>query len=423
MRIGIQTWGSHGDIRPFLALAKGLHNSGHQVSLVLTSIYDVDYRNSISEEGIHFESIASPVIRKNNFNYEKFLKFEKIKNPAKQFKNIISELYLTVEKETYEASEKLCKENDIVIGHYIHYPLQTAAEKSGTPHVSVFLMHGTLPTTNALPFGLPKLSIWGNRFFCWLMGVMLIKNVKPYADRLRTQQGLKAAKNFFCISNKLNLIAVSPEICKHQNDWSENIQVCGFLNMPNIIAEGQISEKLELFLKDGDPPVYMNFGTIVPPIPKIQKETIQLFSEASKLANCRSIIQMPLWKQCQVASSKDIHYVSSAPHHLIFPHCKAVVHHGGAGTTQTTMLAGIPSIVVPHISEQNFWGSELKRLGISPSLILRRKVTSEKLARNIQIVENSPTMQAKAKRIGEIMKLENGVSRAVELINQKFKVK
>jgi len=81
---------------------------------------------------------------------------------------------------------------------------------------------------------------------------------------------------------------------------------------------------------------------------------------------------------------KKNHYVASAPHHLIFPRCKAVVHHGGAGTTQTTMLAGIPSIPIAHIKEQEFWGLELKRLNIAPSLLIRRKVTPKKLAERIK---------------------------------------
>jgi hypothetical protein len=43
MKIGLQTWGSDGDIRPFLALAGGLRARGHEVSLVVTSVDNKDY--------------------------------------------------------------------------------------------------------------------------------------------------------------------------------------------------------------------------------------------------------------------------------------------------------------------------------------------------------------------------------------------
>jgi sterol 3beta-glucosyltransferase len=166
----------------------------------------------------------------------------------------------------------------------------------------------------------------------------------------------------------------------------------------------------------------MNFGSMVLPNLESRIEVIRLFTQAAKLAKCRAIVQMPLWKECQVSSSKNIHYINSAPHHLVFPRCEAVVHHGGAGTTHSSTLAEKPSIVVAHISEQETWGLELKRLGIAPTLLLRRKVTSKSLAENIKVVVNSPIMREKAMKVGQAMKNENGVGDAVRLINRKFEV-
>ena len=421
MKIGIQTWGSHGDIRPFIALAEGLQTAGHQVTLYMTSVVDVDYSTSIPDSGVHIVQIASYILPSAS-QITKYYQFINEKNPLKQAKLLFSEFFLPIENEMYEASVKLCQINDIVIGHTIHYTLQTAAEKTKTPYVSVMLAH-IFPTTNQPPVGFPRIGKWGNIFFWWLIRTILNKSLKPTIDMLRIKHGLEVAKDLLTdvwSSGKLTLIAVSPEICKQQDDWLENIQVCGFLNMENTPNEGSISVQLEHFLDEADPPIYMNFGSMIPPILQIQKETIQLFEDASKLSNCRAIIQMPLWEECQVKSSKIIHYVTSSPHHLIFPRCKAVVHHGGAGTTQTTMLAGIPSIPIAHTKEQEFWGLELKRLDIAPNLLIRRKVTPRKLAERISTVVNSPTMQENAQKIAQLMKIENGVSKAVELINRKF---
>ena len=421
MKIGIQTWGSHGDIRPFIALAEGLQTAGHQVTLYMTSVVDVDYSTSIPDSGVHIVQIASYILPSAS-QITKYYQFINEKNPLKQAKLLFSEFFLPIENEMYEASVKLCQINDIVIGHTIHYTLQTAAEKTKTPYVSVMLAH-IFPTTNQPPVGFPRIGKWGNIFFWWLIRTILNKSLKPTIDMLRIKHGLEVAKDLLTdvwSSGKLTLIAVSPEICKQQDDWPKNIQVCGFLNMENTPNEGSISVQLEHFLDEADPPIYMNFGSMIPPILQIQKETIQLFEDASKLSNCRAIIQMPLWGECQVKSSKIIHYVTSSPHHLIFPRCKAVVHHGGAGTTQTTMLAGIPSIPIAHTKEQEFWGLELKRLDIAPNLLIRRKVTPIKLAERISTVVNSPTMQENAQKIAQLMKIENGVSKAVELINRKF---
>ena len=104
MRIGLQTWGSHGDIRPFLALAKGLKSSGHDVSLTITTVDDMDYSEPMLEEGINFSQVASPVIQ----NIAEYAEIGKLvlneKNPIKQAKRILSKVFLPAEKEMFEAN-------------------------------------------------------------------------------------------------------------------------------------------------------------------------------------------------------------------------------------------------------------------------------------------------------------------------------
>ena len=62
MRIGIQTWGSHGDVRPFLALAEGLQRAGHEVHLVITCVDSKDYADASSAAGVRIETVATPAI-------------------------------------------------------------------------------------------------------------------------------------------------------------------------------------------------------------------------------------------------------------------------------------------------------------------------------------------------------------------------
>ena len=113
--------------------------------------------------------------------------------------------------------------------------------------------------------------------------------------------------------------------------------------------------------------------------------------------------------------------VIGLPHGLVFPKCAAVVHHGGAGTSQAATLAGVSSIVVAHIAEQKSWGAELKRIGVAPGILVRKNLTNKTLANKIKIVLGSLEMQERAKEIGKSMRKEDGVRKAVELINEKFK--
>ena len=61
----------------------------------------------------------------------------------------------------------------------------------------------------------------------------------------------------------------------------------------------------------------------------------------------------------------------------------AVVHHGGAGTTAAGLLAGVPTVVVPHFADQFFWGHLIHKLGMGPNIIPRKHLTPERLARDI----------------------------------------
>lgn len=99
-----------------------------------------------------------------------------------------------------------------------------------------------------------------------------------------------------------------------------------------------------------------------------------------------------------------------------------VVHHGGAGTTQSTLLAGRPSIIVAHVSDQFFWGSELERLGVGGKTFHRKGLTSKQLSNGIIRVLGRPEMEQRAVSIGERMSNEDGVATAIQLIEGLFEI-
>jgi UDP:flavonoid glycosyltransferase YjiC (YdhE family) len=63
----------------------------------------------------------------------------------------------------------------------------------------------------------------------------------------------------------------------------------------------------------------------------------------------------------------------------------------------------------------------LKQAGIAPRTLHRRSITAKKLARSIRTVLDSPDMAVRAREISEHMNRENGVKRAVELIEKRYK--
>ncbi|WP_426343808.1 glycosyltransferase [Pseudoduganella sp. R-32] len=418
MKIGMLTWGSHGDIRPFLALADGLQSAGHEVHLVITSLEAETYDKVRSAAGAKI-TVLTPL----TFNAEQAEAVGqaayRIRDPLKQMAEILRLAFAPAEDAMFEAARRLCAESDLLVGHYFMHPLQVAAEHAGLPYVSVLLSHGGVPSDHVNPLGLSMVGRHGNRLLWWLTRTLLNRTVRHYPDRLRKQLGMAPMRDIVSdvwVSRYLALVAVSPQICPRQPDWPDSIQVCGFLDRPNCELEGVLPPSLSGFLAAGEAPVYMTFGSWMPKDLKGQTAALRLLTDAAREANCRAIIQCSDWNACGFSSDDRILYVAAAPHHRIFPHCMAIVHHGGAGTTQSATLAGKPSIVVANLSEQEHWGRELKRIGVAGKTVKRRNATAAGIAAQIRHVRENPEMGERARRIGEAMRQENGVAEAVRQI-------
>ena len=422
MKIGIQTWGSHGDIRPFVALADGLQAAGHDVTLVVTCVDSERYSGLRTRTGFALRIVSTPVVPDN-------LLLEKIgdaivrePDAIKQTQLAIEQLLLPAESEMYQASDRLCAENELVIGHYFLYTLGVAAERHDRPYVSVVLAHGAVPSAFHPPSGVPDLGTLSNRLAWWLARSVLNKSLKKYPDQLRAKNGVAAARDMIdnvWASDYLTLLAISPAICERKPDWPAHYHVCGALDTRDSVAEGCVPQQLQSFLSEGSAAVYMTFGSMMSG--SDEKQTIELLAGAAQAASARAIIQAPHWEQLGFECTSQIHYVSSAPHSSVFPLCRAVVHHGGAGTSQAALRAGVPSVVVPHTAEQELWGRELERIGVACKPIRRKRATTERIAAAISQTADFERIGENARALGCRVAEEEGVATAVRLIGERLR--
>jgi sterol 3beta-glucosyltransferase len=110
--------------------------------------------------------------------------------------------------------------------------------------------------------------------------------------------------------------------------------------------------------------------------------------------------------------------IGSIPFGWLFPQMAAVVHHGGAGTTSIGLWAGVPAIVTPFMGDQPFWGQQIYKLGVGPRPIPRQRLTIDRLAESIRIAVSDTPIRKRAASLGERIRAENGVARAVAVIEQ-----
>ncbi len=420
VKIGLQTCGSEGDTRPFLALAGGLRAWGHEVSLVVTSMDGKDYTPYGREMDFPITHVGA-ILRDDKTIRRLTKKIFDSRSPIRQLKTI-KEFFSDAVSEMFVASEQLCNTHDLVIGHSIHHPLRAAAEKTGKPYATVTLNHMSIFSRHSTLLGVPNIGTWANPFWWKLLNFLIDRAVGPEVNKLREREHLAPVKNIndtVCTSKQLNLVAVSAALCRQQPDWPDYHKVCGFFHLPQDTEKWIMPVYLKKFLESGPAPVFITLGSMLTldPSPRDITETLV---HGALLAGCRAIVQSRWNEFPGFPDHPNIFKIQKVPHRYVFPHCSAVIHHGGAGTTHSATLYGCPSVVIEHLFDQFFTAHELKRLGVAPKPLHRRNVTAKKLAHAIRTVLDSPDMKKKAVELGAFMKKENGVKKAVESIENRF---
>jgi vancomycin aglycone glucosyltransferase len=135
-----------------------------------------------------------------------------------------------------------------------------------------------------------------------------------------------------------------------------------------------LSPDVEDFLARGEPPVYFGFGSM-----PVAAGTSRTIVDAARAAGRRAIVSRGWADLERIDEASDCHVIGDVNQQALFPRVAAVVHHGGAGTTHTAALAGIPQVVVPMFSDQPYWARRVRELGIGTSVPIA-ELTVDRLA-------------------------------------------
>ncbi len=195
------------------------------------------------------------------------------------------------------------------------------------------------------------------------------------------------------------LCGVSPLVVPRPRDWPSWVHMTGYWRMPSTQDGGQ---DVQGFLEDGEAPVFVGFGSMVPDSPERVAEQVVA---GLRIAGMRGIVQgLP------VEGRDDVLSVGEVDHAALFRRVAAVVHHGGAGTTAAGLTAGVPSVVCPFFSDQPFWGRRVAELGVGPAPLPIAELTARELGARLLAV---PGYRERAAQLGRRLRVEDGVKNAV----------
>ncbi len=414
MRIAILTFGSRGDVQPYLALGLGLQHAGHTVRVVTQR----DCESLIRDYGLDYGAVTGDI----RHMMQSEVGQQMINSPPNPFHFGWNAMKLAQPLLRQMAIDCLtaCEDSDFLLCFAFFRPFGISlAEKLNIPYAeaAVVPMHPTRAFPSpSLP--LPKYGFGGtlNRVTHIIASQAFAQAFRPAVNRVRQEVfhlppwPVWKASPSRRQQHNLVLYGFSPSVVPRPPDWDDLIKVTGywFLDPP---TQWKPPADVVDFLQAGPPPVYVGFGSMNTTSPeKVTKLVVSALSSAKQ----RGIL-LSGWGGLHQSDLPDtVLMVESIPHSWLFPQMAAIVHHGGAGTTAASLRSGVPSILIPFGIDQHFWAQRIMDLGVGPRPIPRDKLTASGLAQAILAAVGDQAMRSRAAKIGEHIQAEDGIGQAVE---------
>jgi UDP:flavonoid glycosyltransferase YjiC (YdhE family) len=411
------TFGSFGDLHPYIALAIEMRNRGHRSTVATSEVY----RTKVESEGLHFAPVRPDVgelIGDSSF-------IQKLWDPKRGTEYLLREYVIPRIEQSYEDLLAACNDADLIVSHSITYAAPIVAEVLGLPWVSValqptvFLSSWDPPVLAPAPW-FHHLRILGYGPYSRLFGLMKRRAgswVEPIQE-LRLRTGLKRSVANPIFEGQFSPFATiaffSPHFARPQPDWPSNVHCVGFPFYDLQEAGQRMEAALSEFLAAGPPPVVFTLGSSA----VLQAGSFyQASLEAAKRLGIRAVLLTGFQAEGGPLPSvpDSIHVAAYAPYSELLPHAAATVHQGGIGTTAQALRAGRPMIVVPWAHDQPDNAERIRKLSVGRSLS-RKDYTASRIETELRQLLNNSAYQAKSDELGKKIRAEDGVKVACDLL-------
>ncbi|KAF8647263.1 hypothetical protein HU200_065409 [Digitaria exilis] len=412
MQIVILIVGTRGDVQPFVAIGKRLQDYGHRVRLATHA----NFREFVLTAGLEFYPLGGDpkILAEYMVKNKGFLPSgpSEIAIQRKQIKEIIFSL-LPACKDA-DPDTGIPFKVDAIIANPPAYGHTHVAEALKVPIHIFFTMPWTPTSEFPHPLSRVKQSA-GYRLSYQIVDSMIWLGIRDMINEFRKKKlKLRPVTYLSGAQGSGNDIPHgyiwSPHLVPKPKDWGPKIDVVGFCFL-DLASNYVPPEPLVKWLEAGEKPIYVGFGSL--PVQEPQKMT-DIIVRALEITGQRGIINKGWGGLGTLAEPKEFVYLlDNCPHDWLFLQCKAVVHHGGAGTTAAGLKAACPTTIVPFFGDQPFWGDRVHARGLGPQPIPVDQFSLEKLVDAIKFMME-PAVKEKAVELAKAMESEDGVSGAVK---------
>lgn len=410
------TYGSRGDVEPYLALALGLKRAGFHPFLATSS----RFQSWISTFGIKAYPLTDGVMALIETDAARTM----IEGTAGLWGRLKAAIELSRKSgplnaklmaDSWKAAQDI--DPDLIVFHPKAFAAPHIAEHLNIPVVMGVFQPIMIPTAEFPLMGMEFLPKMLNKLSYKASSAGYAMYRKP-VNALRKELGLPAvrkSKHVLFPPERATypvLHAISPTLMRRPFDWPSHAEMSGFWNMPK--SKARLPVELETFIEAGEKPVFIGFGSMVSSDPRT---LAQIVTDALNQTGLRGVVAKG-WAGLELKNDNQILTIDPTPFDALFPRMAAVVHHGGLGTTATGLRAGVPNVIIPFFGDQALWGRRVAALGVGPEPIPRTKLTSGRLADALKRATSDPLMQDAARCMADKLESEYGVEKAVENIGR-----
>jgi UDP:flavonoid glycosyltransferase YjiC (YdhE family) len=370
-KIVLATFGSYGDLNPYLAIGTALSRQGADVVIASSSVY----RRAVERHKLAFAPLRPEI---NEADTEIL---RKVLDPRRGAEFLTRKLLMPAVDETFEDLNRACDGADLVVSHVLVYAGRVVAEYRKVPWMMVILQPMALFSAYEMPIFPPLnflkyLRFLGPGFNGRLLKLLFYTSASwgDHVQVLRTRLGLGPGPNPIRegLFSQDGVLAMFPEaFARPQPDWPKQTIQCGFPFLDEDFTGAPMDRDLVEFLGKGDPPVVFTLGSAAV---RIAPWLVESAAAASREAGFRAVI-LAGPEAAEIAKrhgSGETMIVSSAPYHELFPRARVIVHSGGVGTTAQALRSGRPQVVIPFAFDQFDNAERVVRAGCGVDLSTRQ---------------------------------------------------
>lgn len=414
-RILLTTWGSHGDIDPYLGLGLGLMHRGHHVTLAAQEYF----RAVITSCGLSFQPIR-PAVTPEDTDL-----VARIMDPRRGPEFLLRKLLFPAVEQMYEDLAPAAEAADLIVTHPLTAPAVAHTQLLRKPWVSTVLSPASflsvheppvlppftwlksleaitpVPSQMFIKLGRWVTGTWASEVYALRQRIGLPRGLNPMADGQHSP---------FAV-----LALYSSVLGKPQPDWPPNVTVTGhmFHDAPHGTS---LSGELETFLSDGPPPVVFTLGSSAVMVPgDFWKES----AAAIQMIGARAVFLVGPGKADAMAAQlpPEIHAADRVPHSLLMPRALAVVQQCGIGTLAQGLRSGRPMLAVPFAHDQpdNAWRAQ--RLGMA-RILPSARYRAARVASELTSLTRDASYAEAAQRVAQTVRGETGVETACNAVER-----